>query len=186
MSDFGLFANIVAIAGSLAATTGALRIAWMKRAKWQPPEEAVPGAVGKIASLFSMVFVGLLYVYGSSEIGQGWLAIISIIGLIFAIIFLSVTIYFSVKYTFTITQKGKDRVLGGGELTVEAKKIEKKYAQTRQQMFWDSQGDKDLVWTKESQAIVQIVCTIAFIGLIASGTAAVAAISNLIAIMVNA
>jgi hypothetical protein len=64
MSQFGVFANIVATAGSLSAAAGAISLAFLKRSKWQPPEEAVPAAVPRVSALISMVFIALIYVFG--------------------------------------------------------------------------------------------------------------------------
>ena len=183
MNEYGVFANIVAIAGSLAAAAGALRLAWMKRSNWQPPEESVPDAVGKFASLFAMIIIGFLYAFAESLLGLRGLAWLSFVCFLLALVFLATTIFVNVNYTFESNRDGEViRVLGGKHLTTEAAEIASDKNQTEQQMFEDGQWDKDLIWTRKSQATFQIVSTISFIGLISFGTTAVAAISNLIAL----
>jgi hypothetical protein len=76
----------------------------------------------------------------------------------------------------------KSRTLGGDVLTAEAETIAKTKGFTVQQMFEDAQGNKDLVWTKDSQARVNIKSTLSFIGLIGFGTCALASASMLIAV----
>jgi hypothetical protein len=49
-------------------------------------------------------------------------------------------------------------------------------------MFEDAQGDKDLVWTKSSQATVNLRGTLSFIGLIGLGTCTVAAAAMLVVV----
>jgi hypothetical protein len=184
--DYGVFANVVAIAGCLAAAAGAMGIAWMKRAKWQPPEEEVPGATGKFAALFSMVIIAILYVFGAEWFGSSGLAALALIAFGLAVIFLCIAIFVGSSRSFEVRgSKKKRRVLGGLKLTPEAERIRAEHGLSEQQMFDDAQWEKDLVWTKSSQALVLVLSTVAFIGLIASGTTAVAAASNLVAVAMS-
>jgi len=79
-----------------------------------------------------------------------------------------------------------DRIwtLGGDTLTDEASTIKEQKGCSEQLMFLDAQGDKDLVWTRESQSRVQVKSTLSFIGLIAFGTCALASASMLVALFV--
>jgi hypothetical protein len=47
------------------------------------------------------------------------------------------------------------------------------------QLFKDSQNDHDLVWTPQSRALAHIALVMAYIGLILSGTIALAAAAAL-------
>jgi hypothetical protein len=67
------------------------------------------------------------------------------------------------------------RILGGSVLTDEARSISRKKKLQEQDMLKHAQGNKDLVWTKSSQANVNLRSTMSFIVLIAFGTAALAA-----------
>jgi hypothetical protein len=116
-TDYGVFATLVATAGSLASAAAAIRLAFMKRSKWQPPDK--------------------------SE---------------------------------------SSRKLGGNELTPEATKIKLEQGITEQAMFEHAQGGKDLVWTKRSQASINIKSTLSFICLIGFGTCTLAAAATLVAV----
>jgi hypothetical protein len=49
MSKYGVFGHLVMVGASLASAAGALRLAFMKRSKWQPPEEALPAVAARFA-----------------------------------------------------------------------------------------------------------------------------------------
>jgi hypothetical protein len=182
MSNYGVFAQIVAIAGSLASAAAAIRLAFMKRSKWQPPEESLPTAATRFATLIAMVIVALLYVFGA-RVGLVWLAIVTVVFLVTAIISLTLAIRTNIKYSFYYPRRDeKSRKLGGEVLTEEAARIRQEKGVTEQAMFEDAQGDKDLVWTKDSQASVNIRSTISFIFLIGFGTCTLAAAAMLVAV----
>jgi hypothetical protein len=183
MNKYGVFANLVTVAASLASASGAVRLAFMKRSKWQPPEEAVSGAVSRFAALLAMVVIALLYVFGS-EIGQIVLGSITVGLFAIALICLMVALRTNVKYSFYYPKRNQetDRILGGDVLTNEATRIRQDRGQSEQQMFEDAQGDKDLVWTKDSQASVMTRSTLSFIGLIGLGTCTLAAAAMLVVI----
>jgi hypothetical protein len=182
VSDYGAFANLVGVAGSLAAATGAITLAFKKRARWQPPEEAVPAAVARVSALIAMVFIALIYVF-ARQIGAFGLAVLAILCLIGATYSLIQAVTTNVKYSFYYPGNDEgSRKLGGSELTSEAAQIVRGKSITAQEMFDHAQGRKDLVWTKESQAQVQVRSTLSFIGLIGFGTSALAAVSMLVAV----
>jgi len=185
MNKYGVFANLVTVSGSLAAAAGAVRLAFMKRSKWQPPEEAVPTAVSRFAALLAMVVIALLYVFGG-KIGQTALASITVVLFAIALTSLTIAIRTNTKYSFYYPRRNHeaDRKLGGNVLTREAGRIHRDRGLTEQQMFEDAQGDKDLVWTKASQASTMTLSTISFIGLIGLGTSTLAAAAMLVVIAI--
>lgn len=184
MSQFGNFANIVAIAGSLSAAAGAISLAFLKRAKWQPPEESVPAAVPRVSALISMVFIALIYVFGA-KLGLILLGVITVTCLGLALWALIIAIQTNTSYSFFYPARIEaDRKLGGNVLTDEARKIKQEKGISEQQLFMDSQGDKDVVWTRESQSHVQVKSTLSYIGLIAFGTCALASASTLVALFI--
>lgn len=181
MKDYGEFANLVAMAGSLASAGAAISLAFMKRSKWQPPEESVPAAVSRFAALLAVIVIALLYVFAPG-LGLTWLAVIAVLFFVIAIVSLMGAIGTNIKYSFYYPEnKEHDRKLGGNVLTSEAAKLQKEKNLTEQQMFERARGDKDLVWTKGSQAAVAIRSTISFIGLIGFGTCSFAAAAMLVA-----
>jgi len=187
MSKYGVFANIVAVAASLASASGALRLAFMKRSKWQPPEEAVPAAASRFAALLAMVVLALLYVFGPS-VGQMMLGAITVALFIVAVTCLTIAIKTNIQYSFFYPTTGREenRKLGGDTLTDEAARIrQQQHGRSEQQLFEDAQGDKDLVWTKASQAAVNVRSTLSFIGLIGLGTCTLAAAAMLVVISIS-
>ena len=171
----------MAIAGSLASAATAIRLAFMQRTKWQPPEEALPAAAARFAALLAMLTIALLYVF-AARLGLVGLAITTIVFFLTAIISLTVAIKTNIQYSFHYpsTNSEKDRKLGGDKLTQEASRIRKDRGLTEQQLFEDAQGVKDLVWTKASQSAVTIRSTLSFIFLIGFGTCSLAAAAMLV------
>jgi hypothetical protein len=187
MNKFGVFAQLVAIAGSLASAAAAIRLAFMKRSKWQPPEEALPAAAARFALLLTMIVIALLYVFGAS-IGLIWLGVTTVVLFGTALASLTLAIKTNIKYSFYYPAEKieTNRRLGGDTLTAEAAKIHQENHLTEQKMFEDAQGDKDLVWTKDSQASINIRSTISFILLVGLGTCSLAAAAMLVAIFTGA
>jgi predicted RND superfamily exporter protein len=183
VSEYGVFANVVAIAGALSSAAAAITLAFMKRSKWQPPEEALPTATSRLAALLSMVVIAILFVFGN-RIGIVALAGVTIAFLIIAIVALVVVIYYSTNYSYYYPghEVEANRKLGGNVLTDEAERIREKKRRTIKQMFDDAQGDKDLVWTRASQTAVSIRTTLSFIALIGFGTCTLAAAAMLVAV----
>jgi hypothetical protein len=181
MSDYGVFATAVATAGALSSAAAAISLAFMKRSKWQPPEEAVPNGAARLAALLSMVVIAVLYVFGS-RMGSIALAALTVGFLIIAIVALVVVISNSIKYSYYYppAESEANRRLGGSVLTPEAAKIAKQKGRSIKQLFEDAQGDKDLVWTRESQSAVSIRTTLSFIGLIGFGTCTLIAAAMLV------
>jgi hypothetical protein len=182
MTDYGVFANLVATVTSLAAAAGAVILAFTKRSRWQPPEEAVPAAVSRMAALAAMLGIALLYVY-ATKLGTGRLAIIAVAGFAIALVSLIVAIKTNINYSFyyPAERKEENRRLGGNRLTSEAHSLERSRGLSWQQLFEDAQGDKDLVWTRQSQSAVNIRSTLSFIMLIGAGACCLAAAGMLVA-----
>ena len=182
MTDYGVFGTLVTTAGCLAAAGAAITLSWMKRAKWQPPEEALPKVGARVAGLIAMVMIAWIYVFGASISLQS-LALTSGILLIVALIALYVTIKTNITYSFYYpTRAEQNRLLGGNTLTLEASRIAAKEGQSEQEMLQDLQGERDKLWTKASQASINVRSTMSFIVLIAFGTAALAAAAFLVVV----
>lgn len=182
MTEYGEFATLVATVSSLVAASVAILFGFQKRARWQPPEEAVSVAVSRLASLLTAVGIAILYVF-AKDMARWMLAAVVILFLIMTLCALLVAISTNVKYSyfFPAERNEKNRKLGGDRLTDEAEKIRKKKGMTIQDMFLDSHGDKDLVWTRDSQASVSIRSTLSFIFLIGGGGCCLAAAGMLVA-----
>jgi hypothetical protein len=152
VNQYGVFANLVAIAGCLAAAAGAIALTWLKRAKWQPPEEVLPAGAARFSSLIVMIFIAVTYVFGP-RLGEVKLAILSGGLLLVSLAALAVTITTNINYSFFFPadRTEANRKLGGSVLTDEAREVKKEKKLNEQTMFVDAQGDKDLVWTRPSQ-----------------------------------
>jgi hypothetical protein len=184
--DYGVSAQLVAVAGSLAAAAAAISLAWMKRTKWQPPETTLPQASSRMASLIAMVCIAILYVF-ASRIGIVYLALVTVVFLLIGIVALVITIGTNVKYSFyfPLPQQESNRILGGSTLTPEAQRIANEHGQVPQQMLEDAHGRKDLIWTRESQALVAQKSVAGYIALIGFGTCSLAAAAMLVSVAIG-
>ena len=186
-ADYGVFAQIVAIGGSLAAAAGAFTLGFVKRSRWQPPRETVPDGTSRLSSLITIVFVGLIYVFGAQvgQIALGSLAAVLVVAAVWA---LTVTITTNIGYAYHYPEPKTEanRVLGGDELTPEAEAIRaKRKNRSIEDLLIDAHGQKDLVWTRPSQARIAVRSTLGYIALIAAGACAIAAVSMLVAIAIG-
>jgi hypothetical protein len=183
--DYGVLKDIVAISGSLIAAVTAIRLAWMRRARWMPPEESVSGATAKMSSLGCAVAIGILYLE-RHNLGAQSIELLAGIGFLVALLALAISIYINTAYTF-IRLKHNDppegtRILGGFRLTTEAKKISLKKGLGPQKLYENSNYDANLVWTPASLAQAIIFSTFSFIILQLFGSFALAAISMAISL----
>lgn len=186
MSEYGVFAQLVAVVGCLAAAAAAITLAFMKRARWQPPREAVPEATARLSALITMVAIALLFVFGA-RIGDVGLAIIAVVLLVVALIALRTSIRTNTTYSFDVPAPNPDdsRVLGGHTLTDEARDIVRRHKLTESQLLADAKFNKDLVWTRDSQADIQSRSAFAFIALIGAGSSCLAAVGMLVALFIG-
>src|SRR5437016_5409267 len=126
MKDYGVFANLVATAGSLASAAAAITLAFMKRSKWQPPEEALPAVAARFAALLAVIVIALLFVF-AARIGLTWLALVTVSSFAIAVFSLVLAIRTNIKYSFYYPAKATEtnRKLGGDVLTEEAAQIQR-------------------------------------------------------------
>lgn len=183
-SKYGVLSDVVAVAGSLIAVAAAIRLAWMRRAKWMPPAETVTGATAKSSALICAVVIGVLYLF-RLQIGTSRMASLALILLGCFIFSLCVSIYVNTAYSFverkhkTKSEQLEFRVLGGFILTQEAKHISHEKKMQAQALYENSNFRRDNVWTKGSQAALQVVSTLGFLTLQVSGSLALATVSIL-------
>jgi len=181
MTDYGVFANLGATVSSLVAVTTAILLGFQKRARWQPPQEAVPFAVSRFASLMTALGVGLLYVFAGQM--ERWVLASLAVGLFivaFAALLVAISVNIRHSYYYPARAIEKNRTLGGDQLTAEAAGIQHNKGCNPQQMLEDAKGKKDLVWTRKSQASVAIRSTLSFVILIGAGGCCLAATGMLV------
>lgn len=187
MTDYGVFANFVAGATTATAAGGAVTLLFTKRAKWQPPKEAVSDGVARLASLVAVVLCVTIWVFhpslGRSELllTAAGLATAAVLALLAS---LTTNIVFS--YYWPVEETEANRLLGGFWLTREASDIRQERNQTVQEMFADVHGDKDKVWPRLSRAVTHMASTVGYILLISTGAGALAAVGALAAQWINA
>src|SRR6266404_2011000 len=129
----GPLAFVVKFAGFVIATGIAIRLGWMRRSRWMPPEETVPDATTKMASLFTGVAVVLLYMASGSPNQYGIYGIIIAVAFVATLVTLATTIYLSTTLSFQ--GRAGTRVLGGFKLTSEAAGIHEDRRVNEQELF---------------------------------------------------
>jgi hypothetical protein len=67
MSEYGPLAGLVASVTAILAAGAAITLTWVRNANWAPPEDDVPAAPAKVASLLTAVAVAALWF----ETGKG-------------------------------------------------------------------------------------------------------------------
>lgn len=186
-TNYGVLSQVVAISGSLIAASYAIRLAWMRRAKWMPPTETVADATAKTSALICAVIVALLHVFGR-DFGMANLAMFAVTLLVLLLIALSVSIYVNRAFSVTKptyqgkTKVGDVRMLGGFVLMPEAQSISKTKEMGHQELFDNANHQREKVWTASSQAALELVSTLGFIMLQVCGSLALATVALIIAI----
>ncbi|MQA19186.1 hypothetical protein [Rugamonas rivuli] len=180
-ADYGQLKDIVGAATSLMAAASAIGVTWLRRAKWMPPEESVPGGTLRVAGLVSAVAIGILFLE-RQKIGLETMLLIGALAGLFTIMSLTISIYTNTRYSFVYPESSKrgaplKRTLGGHKLTAEAQHISEERRMEPQALFVNAAYDKNLVWTQSSQALVQTASVLGFIALQASGSIALSAIA---------
>ena len=188
MPEYQVLGDVVAIAGSLMAASAAIGLAWMRRAKWMPPTETVAGGTAKASALICAVLVAILYLL-RQQIGFANLSYLAIFLLVCMLIGLGVSIYVNTASSFVKRiAKGKGsateeiRILGGFALTLEAASVAETKRLEQQALFENANYKADLVWTKHSQATLQVTSTMGFVVLQVCGSLALATASMLISL----
>ena len=135
------------------------------------------------------VAAAILYVMGPTELGRRGLAWTAAGCVFVAVIAFLVCTYINVNYAYNYsgraaTAKKDKRLLGGYDLTAEAKKIREKEEgmehATPQQLFKFANYDPDLVWTRQSRAVIHVVSITSYLILQAFGSIGLASAAILL------
>lgn len=190
MSDYGPLAPIVAYAGNLAAAALAFRVAWAGKVfNWEPEIAGLNKAPTKIAGLFSLITVAVIFAETRSDPDFVWLMWMS--GIAAGTTLIGFLVYIFLKSTRAFSCPNDDQiVIRGFWLTQHAKNAiagEEPYVLPGQtpphndkEFFCGSGRLPDRVWPVEAQALAQISLVLAYILFIAPGTIAVSAASIVI------
>lgn len=183
-AEYGPLANIVSLAGCIMAAAVAIGLAWNRGAKWQPPEEELPGSTTRVSALLCGVAIVILYTIGSKELGRPGLAKVAGWSVGIAVFALCSTIFLNTVYSFT--SKDQTRILGGFQLTSEAKKViqTRRNPPTVQRMYETGGYVADLVWTRWSRGLVRVLSAVTYLSLQAFGSIGLAASAILLGLNV--
>lgn len=183
-TSFGQYAPLVAAAGTLIAVGTALIQAWRKRAKWEPIEEDLPLLGEKLAGLMVALAIATLWYRHQANLNSEG-EFLTAAWILAAALFASVLLYALLLGVFvferevvTADQKvSKQKVVGGFLLTEAARQSKKKHQITIQELFKGAAYDPDKVWHKLSRAIVKVALAFSYVGVIFTGTVALASAS---------
>lgn len=207
VTDYGVFGSVVSVAGTIVAMGTALTLGWKGRARWEPVEEDVPRAPQKVASLVAALIVVLIWAQLNDIQYKNTLTRI-VIGCSAALI-VSLIVYGLLQgFIYTKVQKKRGspanskateeiKVIGGLWLKKAARERvgmpESKQEPgqppsqtlTVQRMFALCEYLKDELWSRPSQQLASMLFTIAYLGLMITGTVALGAASILTGLVVK-
>jgi len=182
MNEYGPLAGLVASVAAILAAGGAITLAWVRNATWAPPEEDVPNAPARVASLLTTIAVaGLWFETGKSLSARELEIIAAFTG--------GLTFFFLLLYTLMMGvyifekrmanehgQVESRRTVGGFWLTPHGREGLKS-ALTAQRLLEGAAYQNDLVWSRYSRSLVKMVLIVAFTGLIFCGSTAISSIA---------
>jgi hypothetical protein len=190
--DYGVLAQVVAAAGTLIAAGGALALCWKGRFNWEPVEEDIPKAAQKFGGLVIAVAIAVLWyrftqqhllaaddlMWLADKFALGGLAALVLYGLLVGVL----------VYEKTVVVKGRQtaekKVIGGFWLTAAAKQAlvsGDPRPLSVGDLFKGAAFNADYVWPRLSRSLAKVSFQLAYIGLVAGGTCALAAVSLLVA-----
>ena len=174
MQDFGPLAGLVGTVGSIVAAVGAIALTWRGRTRWEPSEADVASGPQRVGGLVNVVLIAVLW---AATRPAGTPAVLPVLAIGLA----AVTVAALLGYGFVTStqtyadQKRRRKVIGGFELTAEARREIRKQKLTVQQYFDGVAYDPDEVWPRSSRALAKLVFVLLYLLLVVSGTVAVAA-----------
>ena len=187
MSEYGPLATFVAYAGNLGAAAIAVRVAWTGKAtKWEPEIRDLPKAPTRMASLFAIVAIAVLFTLTRARTDFEWLlwlagltAGVALLGFL-SYVFLLMTHVFTCgeddrKFVrgFWLTAVAKDILAGNSEHLLPGQPP----PHNDKELFCGSGRIADRVWPDPSRALAQISLILAYILFIVPGTIAVSGAS---------
>ncbi len=192
--DYGVFAQLVAVAGSLMSAATAISLTWKGRAKWEPDDQDLPKGAQRVGGLISAAAIGALWwAFASAKvlkapailwIGGGALLAALLALLVYGIL---ITVF---MYDQEITTDGKTgskiKIVGGFWLSQHAKTVLRQQAAankpvTVQLLFKGSAYSPDNIWPRFGRALAKACFNLSYILLVAAGTIALTCVSLLIA-----
>ncbi len=179
-SNYGALADLVSTAGAIIAAGGAISLGWRGRTKWEPSEEDIPRAPGKVAGLFASVMIVILFAQSRDSAQMPFITRLAFGLSILCVLFLCLYVFLVAMQTYHVVespQRGKAvkrNVIGGLWLTPEAKQAKHKKKLPVQKVLAGAASDIDMVWPRPSRALAKLAFLICYLGLLVSGTVALA------------
>jgi hypothetical protein len=197
MENYGPFADVVTNAGTIMAMGAAIALAWRGRSQWEPAEDDVPKAPQKVAGLLSAIIIaGIWATLQRPEDAPTLLRLsigLSIVS--FACLCLYAFLVSTQTYEQVISKGVKtfDRrnIIGGFTLSEQSKRIIEEHRNsgksppTTSELFKAAAYNADRVWTRPSRALAKVFCIACYVGLITTGTVALASAAILIGIRLS-
>jgi hypothetical protein len=175
--DYGPLTDLVKYSGLLISATGAIGLAWRRKANWEPSEEDLPKGPARVAGLLTAIIIAVIWTQFAFASYRWSIAKAAItLGAASLVCFL-VYGYFIARLTYekqTSVGRNKskqEKIIGGFELTMDAKEALARVGSI-QRLFQGAAYDPDLVWTRESRALARQLFALCYIGLNVCGTLA--------------
>jgi hypothetical protein len=188
-TDYGIFSQLVASAGSLMAMSVALLLGWKGRAGWEPSDQDVDKGAQKVGALAAGILIAFIFVELSKPEDVPTLMHLSLLSLAMTVGSLLVygsltTIFIYIQWQGTPEQRN---IVGGLTLKADAREAlnrERKLAKERgetpptvQELFKGAAYAIDQLWSGPSRAITKGLFTLGYLGLTIGGTISVASAS---------
>lgn len=186
--DYGIFAGLVATAGTLLSATAALILTWKRRARWEPSEEDIPKGAQRTGGLVIAVVIGIAYFWLRGQESALPLTKLSLVSA--GIAFVALLLYSILVGVFTYEQvfspspniARRRKIIGGFRLTQAARTAVRTRNITVQEALAGAAYDLDKVWSRISRALAKATFLLSYILLVAGGTLALAFVSLLLQI----
>jgi hypothetical protein len=181
--DYGPLKDIVATGGSIMGAVGALGLAWRGRAKWEPSEQDIPSSAQKVGGLVAAVCIVLLWAEWRNADHAKSLDKLAIVLAISTILFSLLYGYLVGMQSYDVVELAKGqtrtrRIIGGFWLTPEARSAQASAGNVTVQALLAGAGyDPDQLWSRPSRQLAKLAFQLGYLGLVISGTVALAAIS---------
>ena len=178
--DYGSFAGLVNVAGTIIAMGSALGLAFRGRARWEPSEEDVPRGAQKVSGLLAAIAVASLWAaYREQPQDIGWrlpivLAVLSFVFLLLYSFLISNQTYEVQRIAGSSTEQIK--IIGGFWLTAKARSLVAK-GKTRQDILAGAAYQLDRVWPRPARSLAKVSFLVGYTGLVVCGTVALGAVA---------
>jgi ABC-type uncharacterized transport system substrate-binding protein len=175
--DYGIFNDIVKVAGLIISVGLALTLSWKGRSNWEPSEQDVNKGPQRITGLVTAVLLVVIWLIPNDGDGNSLLKTLSISLVTSTII--SLLVYGFLITVLTYHLENGQKIIGGFKLVMKARKFRRKGI-TIQEILKTEAYDVDKVWTRESRGLSKAIFSIVYVILITCGTLALASVSILV------